>query len=153
MRILLDEDVPVQLIEPLRRLLPEHDVRHVEELAWKGKKDSFLLPDAAAHGFDAILTNDSGQLSSPEESRAIRDARIHHVRYSLTNGLDGLATAMGAVMASIRPIMKELAASDRQLLVNIQAIGPGRRHKTVDPLRDPPPYWPAGRTRQRRPRT
>jgi len=42
MRLLLDEDVPVQLVEPLRRMLPGHRVDHTAELGWKGKKDRFL---------------------------------------------------------------------------------------------------------------
>ena len=36
MKLLLDEDVPVQLVEPLRRLLREHQVHHVQDLGWKG---------------------------------------------------------------------------------------------------------------------
>lgn len=48
MRLLLDEDVPVQLLEPLRHLLPGHLVDHVQAIGWKGKKDLFLLTDAAA---------------------------------------------------------------------------------------------------------
>jgi len=37
-RLLLDEDVPVQLLGPLRHLLREHVVDHVQYLGWKGKK-------------------------------------------------------------------------------------------------------------------
>ncbi|MGH3856318.1 MAG: hypothetical protein ACRDR6_23075 [Pseudonocardiaceae bacterium] len=56
MMFLLDEDVPVQLVEPLRRLLREHQVENVQDLGWKGKKDSFLLPDASGKGYDALIT-------------------------------------------------------------------------------------------------
>ena len=96
MKLLLDEDVPLQLLEPLRRLLPEHDVDHVENLGWKGKKDRFLLPDAAGRGYQALLTNDSRQLDSDIESRAIRDSGMHHIRYrhDARRGIDGLALAM-----------------------------------------------------------
>ena len=45
MRLLLDEDVPVQLLEPLRHLLFGHQVDHTDQLGWKGKKDRFLLQD------------------------------------------------------------------------------------------------------------
>jgi hypothetical protein len=71
MRLLLDEDVPVQLVEPLRRMLPGHRVDHTAELGWKGKKDRFLLPDAAKRGYDLLLTNDrlnSTALRSAERS-------------------------------------------------------------------------------------
>jgi hypothetical protein len=99
-KLLLDEDVPVQLLEPLRRLLPGHQVDHVEPLGWKGKKDRFLLPDAAQRSYDALLTNDSGQLDNVDECRAIRDSGMHHIRYRQDTrrgggGLEGLAYAMG----------------------------------------------------------
>lgn len=149
--MLLDEDVPVQLLEPLRRLLPGHSVDHVDSIGWKGKKDRFLLPDAAARGHHALVTNDSGQLDNPLECRAIRDSRMHHVRYRMQDGLDGLASAMGAVMAAIRPIIKELDAADGQRLVLVTAIGPGKRHSIVNPSVDPPNYWPARGSRTRRP--
>lgn len=32
MRILIDENVPVQLVEMLRRLLPDHQVDHVGQI-------------------------------------------------------------------------------------------------------------------------
>lgn len=116
MKLLLDEDVPVQLLEPLRHLLRGHQVDHVEGIGWKGKKDRFLLPDAARSGYDALLTNDSAQLDDPEESRAIRDSGMHHIRYQQNprHGLDGLAGAMGSVMAAIRPVVRDLEAADGQ---------------------------------------
>lgn len=129
MRLLLDEDVPVQLVEPLRRLLREHQVDHVQDLGWKGKKDRFLLPDATRKGYDALLTNDSAQLDSAEETRAIRDSRMHHIRYrhDTRRGIDGLALAMAAVMAVIRPVIRELNDAQNQRLVEIQAIQPTKR--------------------------
>lgn len=157
MKLLLDEDVPVQLVEPLRRLLHEHHVDHVQDLGWKGKKDRFLLPDASGKGFDALITNDSAQLDSAEETRAIRDSGMHHIRYrhDTRRGVDGLALAMAAVMAAIRPMIRELDDAQGQRLVEIQAIQPTRRHKITDPRVDPPRYWPrhAGgvmRSRRRR---
>jgi hypothetical protein len=89
----------VQLLEPLRRLLPGHQVDHVQGLGWKGKPDHFLLADAAARGYDVLVTNDSGQMDSPKECRDIRDSGIHHTGYRMLDGLDGLALAMGAVLA------------------------------------------------------
>jgi hypothetical protein len=66
------------------------------DLGWKGKPDHFLLADAGARGYDVLVTNDSGQLDSPKECRGIRDSGIHHTRYRMLDGLDGLALAMGA---------------------------------------------------------
>src|SRR5664280_1387143 len=61
----------------LRRLLPGHNVDHVQGLGWKGKPDHFLLADAAARGYDVLVTNDSGQMDSPTECRDLRDSGIH----------------------------------------------------------------------------
>ena len=135
----------MQLVEPLRRLLPGHQVDHVQQLGWKGKKDRFLLPDARRRNYDALLTNDSAQLDDVDESRAIRDSGLHHIRYpqNTNRGIDGLALAMAAVMASIRQILAELEKADGQRLIEIQAIQAGRRHRTTDPGVDPPRYWPS----------
>jgi PIN like domain len=144
MKLLLDEDVPVQLIEPLRRLLREHQVDHVQDLGWKGKKDHFLLPDATGKGYNALITNDSAQLDNAAETRAIRDSGIHHIRYrhDTRRGVDGLALAMASVMAAIRPVLRELDNADGQRLVEIHAIQPTKRYRIIDPRVDPPPYWP-----------
>lgn len=154
MRLLLDEDVPVQLLEPLRRLLPRHQVDHTEGLGWKGKKDRFLLADARGRGYEVLLTNDSAQLDNADECRAIRDSQLHHVRYhqDTRRGVDGLALAIASVLAAIRPILDELVDVDAQRLVAIRAIQPGRRHRTTDPRVEPPPYWPsrAGHASRRR---
>lgn len=154
MRLLLDEDVAMQLLDPLRRLLPGHEIDHVQSLGWKGKKDLNLLPDAAQRGYNALLTRDSGQLDSPDECRAIRDSGMHHVRYhqDTRRGVDGLALAMAAVMAAIRQIVRALEGADGQLLVEVQAIQVTQRYQATDPRLDPPPYWPSRAGQPRRPR-
>ena len=44
MRLLIDEDTAVQLVEPLRRVLLGHQVAHISDLSWKGKKISGCCP-------------------------------------------------------------------------------------------------------------
>jgi hypothetical protein len=151
MRLLLDEDVPIQLLEPLQHLLPGHRVDHVDGIGWKGKKDRFLLRDAARR-FDVFVTNDNAQLDSTEECRSIRDSGLHHVRYDhdTKRGMDGLALAMAAVVGALRQIVKELEDSDGQRLVHIQALQSGKRHTTIDPRKNPPPYWPSRAGQPRR---
>ena len=79
-----------------------------------------------------------------DQTRAIRDSGMHHIRYrhDTRRGVDGLALAMAAVMAAIRPVVRELHDAHGQRLVEIQAIQPTRRYKITDPRVDPPPYWP-----------
>jgi hypothetical protein len=52
-RILLDESLP----RPLTLLLPEHQVRTVAAMGWKGIRNSALL-QLAAGDFDVFLTAD-----------------------------------------------------------------------------------------------
>src|SRR5664280_335859 len=88
----------------------------------------------------------------PQECRDIRDSGIHHTRYRMLDGLDAVALSMGAVLAAIRPIVKELASVGAQRLVVVQGIAPGKRHTTVDPAVDPPRYWPTRAGQPVRPR-
>jgi hypothetical protein len=146
-RLLLDEDVPVQFVGPLPHLLKGHEVTHVNDLRWKRKKDRYLLPDAARRGFHAILTNDLGQLDDPDECQKIRISRLHHIRYhqrttGRSGGLNGLALAMAAVFAAIRAIMEELDAASGQRLVEVKQLSPHRvGFELIDPQITPPPYW------------
>lgn len=55
MRLLLDECVPKRL----KRALPGHEVRTVQEAGWTGVKNGALLR-AADGQFDALLTVDQG---------------------------------------------------------------------------------------------
>ncbi|HXV48991.1 MAG TPA: DUF5615 family PIN-like protein, partial [Candidatus Binatia bacterium] len=55
MRVLLDECAPRRL----RRELPGHDVRTVNEMVWSGIKNGPLL-QRAAQEFDVFLTVDQG---------------------------------------------------------------------------------------------
>jgi len=118
MRLLLDEDVPTPLLPALQRVLSGHEVVHVDDLGWKSKKDRNLLSDAAGRGFDAILTNDSKQLDDVDECRAIRDSGWHHIRYRQrtgrgeSGGLNGLALAMGAILAAMRQVVRDLEQAD-----------------------------------------
>lgn len=142
MRILLDEDVPFQVLEILRRVLQGHDVDHVQVLRWKGKKDAFLIADAAARGYNLLLTNDHKQLSDPRECDAIKKSRMHHVRYNQTPGLRGLALAVAAIVAAMPALVEELEEERGQRLVRIQGLRPTRRFEITDPRTHPPEYWP-----------
>lgn len=145
-KVLLDEQVPVQFVEPLRRVLRGHDVSHVDSVGWKGKPDTRLLPDAKTDGFRAVVTNDRGQLADPVESKAIKKSGLHHITFTMGDGLDGLALAMAAVIAAMGPILTELDRSAGQRLVKITGLArTHRRFEITDPSVNPPPYWPGGR--------
>lgn len=56
MKILLDENMP----HKLRQYLPGHAVFTVAYMKWGGIRNGQLLRNAAADGFDALLTVDAG---------------------------------------------------------------------------------------------
>jgi hypothetical protein len=147
MRVLVDENTAVQLMGPLNHLLPAHQVDHISQIGWKGKKDRTLLRDARQAGYDVFLTRDHNQLSDPDETRAIKDSRLHHVRYSQRHeGLAGLAVAIGSVIAAMPAVMAILEEANSQRLVRIVSVDPGRlRFEIIDPRQDPPNYWPSRR--------
>jgi hypothetical protein len=155
MRLLVDENTAVQLMDPLRHLLRAHDVDHISEIGWKGKKDLALLGDARRRGYQAFLTLDRQQLADPDECRAIRDSRMHHIRYEQRKqGLAGLALAIGAVVAAMPAVMDHLEACGGQQLVRIVSLDPGhKRFEATDPSEEPPRCWSAqgrGRAPRRR---
>ena len=63
MRLLIDEDTAIQLVEPLRHVLLGHEVAHISDLSWKGRKDLRVLPDAKAAGYHVLITRDRAQFS------------------------------------------------------------------------------------------
>ena len=56
MKVLLDENLPHEL----RGELSGHDIFTVQYLGWSGLKNGILLAQAAASGFDVLVTMDSG---------------------------------------------------------------------------------------------
>lgn len=141
MRVLLDEDVPEQVMGVLRHLLRQHSVTHVHDLGWTGKKDIALYRDAAGK-FDAVLTNNHRQLDDPWETAQIKKSALHHVASGQrVDGLRGLGLAVGAIVAAMPPIVDELSTADGQRLVSIHALSPNRRYDITDPRRNPPRYW------------
>jgi predicted nuclease of predicted toxin-antitoxin system len=53
MKVLLDHCVP----QPLKNLLPGHEINHAFELGWQGLRNGELLAKAA-QSFDLLITSD-----------------------------------------------------------------------------------------------
>jgi hypothetical protein len=151
MQVLLDEDVPVQLLEPLRHLTAgRHTLDHVTRAKLSGQKDRPLFRIAKDRAYEAVITNDWGQLHDPQETKAIAASGLHHIRYAQKTrlGLKGLALALGALVASVPLILDELAKETEQRLVRVEGLDPNRKHYSMtDPKLDPPAYWPRRRSK------
>src|SRR5882724_4550649 len=101
MRILLDEDVPVQITEVLRHVLRGHFVTHLLDLGWAGKPDLGVFHDVTGK-FDALVTNNYHQFKDPDETKAIKKSGVHHISYEQkVPGLIGLGLAVAAVVAAM----------------------------------------------------
>jgi predicted nuclease of predicted toxin-antitoxin system len=151
-KILLDENVPVQAQPVLERTLRGHDVAHVQGVQWKGKRDEFLLPDAAKRGYHVFVTKDNNQLNDPDQTSLIRKSKLHHVRFDQGNrGVSDYARAVGCLVAAMYDVMEELQAADGQRLVKITKLDASkRRHETINPKTDPPAYWRSSPSRKPR---
>ncbi len=99
MRILFDECAP----RPLRKSLPEHDVRTVQEMGWAGLQNGELLREFTAAGFDVFLTVDQN-LQYQQNLRAAGLAIVVMVAPSnMLADLEPLMPKVVAALATIRP--------------------------------------------------
>jgi hypothetical protein len=143
-QILVDEGMPVQLMEPLRRNRT-HGFDHIDDLRWKGRLDQPLFREAADRGYAAILTLDVNQLSDPDECRALRRSGLHHISLHqgrTISGLKGLARVMGSVIA-VPYVLEDLDQAPGQRIVELSLLSARRRHAMFDPRTEPSryPYW------------
>jgi hypothetical protein len=128
-KILLDENVPKQLLEPLGLALRDHLVHHIEDLGWKTKKDLPLFRDAKVRSYDAIVTNDKGQLADDEELKALRRAGLHYIGYPDAprgSGRGGWARVLGSVLGAMPYVVAELQRADELKRVDISVMEAGR---------------------------
>jgi hypothetical protein len=143
MHILLDEDVPIQVLEVLCHVLLGHRIEHVSNLGWKSKGDTSLYRDARAAGYEMIVTNDENQLSDPDITSAIKKSQMHWVSYKQRHGgKKGLAIAVASIIAAMPDVVDAAERAGSQRLFQAVAISPVQRFMATDPRKDPPRYWP-----------
>jgi hypothetical protein len=145
LQVLVDEGMPVQLLEPLRLNRP-HQFDHIDGLRWKGRLDQPLFRDAAGRGYDAILTLDVNQLSDADECRALRRSGLHHISLQQgrsVRGVTGLARVIASVIAAMPYVLDDLDQADGQRIVELSLFSAARRHEIFDPLKERSryPYW------------
>jgi predicted nuclease of predicted toxin-antitoxin system len=144
-RLLVDEGVPVQVMEPLRRNRG-HEFTHVTELGWSGRKDAALFATAARRGFDGIVVLDVDQLVEPAEWRSLRASALHHIslRQGRTvRGATGVARVLASLIVAMPYVLAELSALAEQRIVEISLLSASARHESFDPRLEQRryPYW------------
>ena len=150
MKIILDELVPRPVLEPLRNVLPNHQVDHVHLLGWSGKKDPQLFKDVVRRGYELFVTADAGQLEDDGECKLIAKAGFHHVRYEQYGSraahlASSLATILGGLPAAVEALHGE--TGQRLVLLKLVKCNSGQ-FRMQNPEVDPPPYWPRRRARR-----
>ncbi|MER7213235.1 hypothetical protein ABT340_39745 [Streptosporangium sp. NPDC000239] len=143
MRILLDENVPRQLVDPLSWLLPLHVIDQVNQ-RFKGIKDEQLYGKAKRKNYELIISVDSNQLYDEKICKAIQRSGLHAVFVETGNSsLKSLAAAAGALIHSIRDIVVRLEKVDVQHVTIIPMLRGDPRYDFHDPRHSAPsPIWP-----------
>lgn len=99
LRILFDKNVPVGL----RRFLPEHEVRTIEEMSWPPQiENGQLIAAAEASGFEILITADQ------------------NIRFQ--QNLDGRRLAILTLGSNIWPLLRSHAS---RIASQISDIAPG----------------------------
>jgi len=96
-KILLDENLPHRL----RPLLIGHDVFTVAFMKWNGVENGQLLALAAADGFDAVLTKDTG-MPYEQNTQALPCSIV--VREAPTNELDDIRPLVPAILERLKTL-------------------------------------------------
>jgi predicted nuclease of predicted toxin-antitoxin system len=97
MKILLDENLPHRL----RQLLTGHDVFTVAFMKWKGVQNGELLALAAAEGFDAVITKDTG---TPYEQNTERLHCSIIVLEAPTNELEDIRPLVPSILECLKTL-------------------------------------------------
>lgn len=100
MKLLLDENLPHEL---RLLLIPMHEVFTVSFLGWSALENGDLLSEAAANGFDALITKDQG--IEHEQNLAALPLSVVVLR-AKTNKIDDirpLVPDLLSALASLKP--------------------------------------------------
>lgn len=147
MKVLLDENVPEVVLHLLQKLSIGHQIHHVAQLDWRGKKDILLLADAKRKHFEAFLTGDISQYDDPDECKAVKRSGMHHITFESHSGPLSHATLVASLCAATPTLLNRLANETGQRIATIAGISTGGRFSIKDPMTDPPSnYWPGSRT-------
>jgi hypothetical protein len=99
MKLLLDENLP----HKLRNEITAHEVLTVAFMGWSGLKNGDLLANAAAAGFDALITNDRGLEYEQDQTELPLAVVILIVPANTIEAIRPLYPALDAALSSLAP--------------------------------------------------
>jgi|SRR6185437_2073752 len=99
MKLLLDENLP----HDLRHFIPGHDVFTLAFMGWAGVKNGQLLSLAAAQGFDALLTLDSGIFDQQNASSLPCSVVIIKAKSNKLNDLQPVLSNLLNALSLLKP--------------------------------------------------
>jgi hypothetical protein len=129
--VLLDEGVPVPLIEILAMLGPTHSFEHVNNVGWMGMKDPMLFQVAATAGYEAIVALDRNQLTSAAEWKALKRSGLHHIsirQTKATQGARGQMRVLASLAVAMPRALDDLSAASGGQIVEVTIISDSTRH-------------------------
>lgn len=99
-----------------------------------------------SRGYEAVLTLDVSQLESIDESRALRQSKLHHIAIQqgrTAQGVRGMARVIASVVAAMPYVLDDLHIAKGQRIVQLSLLKAARRHDVFDPRTDAArfPYW------------
>ena len=97
MRILLDEHISHEL----RPFLSIHEVFTVGYMGWQGLKNGELFDNASAHGFEVVITNDSGV--EHEQNRATLPVSVLFLS-ALSNRIEDIRPLLPQILLALSTI-------------------------------------------------
>ncbi len=90
MKFFLDECVSPRIVDTLSSIYKDHEFISSTELGIRSTKDLALFPILAEHQFDAIITEDKNQLTTPDELRGLHENGIRWMGYKGVHNVGGL---------------------------------------------------------------
>jgi hypothetical protein len=136
----LDENFTPDLVHPLRSIYLAHTFASWAEEDLGGTLDVDLFPALTTRGFEAIVTRDRRQLTSPTERTALAESGLRWIgmRTTKLSGLGMLSITAASLIAGLRYVIEhEVERVEHVYLINTVPHSQAQRIKIIELERPP----------------
>ncbi|MFE9300503.1 hypothetical protein [Streptomyces sp. NPDC006856] len=111
MKFFLDENESPAILPPLQMVFYEHTFRSAHDEGLSGVLDTELIHTVSQMGYDAIMTQDSNQLSNRGERAALVETGLHWIGHKQPDaeGLLYVVNSTAAYLAAMPHILQEIS--------------------------------------------